>query len=339
MARNKKYEEPVGMGGEEDVVSHAEDFRLDDIDFDEAYDQLKDEPPEMDEKTQKSILKLRREVELEDKYVAKLRKRNRTRWVRAFVIPLCIVAVSAGIALMIMAGIRDMIGIEKNEFYREELEITEGMTADQVADLLGEKGIINYPWLFKIIVKLDGVGQNFQAGMHEFYPHDSYSELVVELETTPERTDVADVMIPEGYTLPQIAQTLEVNGICSAADFIKTVNSMEIPYDFASSIDQDALKFYRVEGYLFPDQYRFYLNEKPEVVANKFFENFQAKIAPYEEQIAQSGYTLEEVVTLASIIQCEAADEEQMKTISSVFHNRLKSGFPASGDRSDHEIH
>ena len=100
-------------------------------------------------------------------------------------------------------------------------------------------------------------------------------------------------------------------------------NTAEFDYSFMKEVGGDPLKFYKMEGYLFPDKYEFYKNDKPENVAKKFFDNFQKKVSPYFDQMKEKGMTLEETITLASIIQSEAATEAQMPGISSVFHNRL----------------
>lgn len=296
-------------------------FKLDEIDFDKAYDEVSKESG-TDEKTKKKIKKAHRDALWEEKHIKKIKKRNKTRWIRALLFTLGIIAISLIIAWFLMVGVRDILGVERDmhSATQVEIEVEPGQNADQIADLLGEKDIISYPWLFKIVVKLDGVGDTFQAGSHKFSPHAPYSEIVAELQVA----NVANVTITEGMNLVEIARELERKGVCAADEFIRAVNTAEFDYSFMENVQNNALKFYKMEGYLFPDQYEFYKNDKPENVAKKFFENFEKQVSPYFDQMKEKGMTLEETITLASIIQSEAGTVEQMPDISSVFHNRLK---------------
>ncbi|MCI8501716.1 MAG: endolytic transglycosylase MltG [Oscillospiraceae bacterium] len=309
---------------EEDVfVRPPVDFTLDEIDYDEAYDRVAKEPVSGEEETKKKIQRAREEAKREEKHLEKVKRKNKTRWLRVLLFTLSIIAVSLTFAWVIMMGVRDIVGMEKDWYTTVELEVLEGQTADDIAEMLGENGIISYPWLFKVVVTLDGIGDTFQTGVHEFSPHADYTEIVQELQKIPERTDIVEVTIPEGLNLVEIARKLEENGVCKADDFIQTVNTAAFDFEFIADVSTDPLKFYKMEGYLFPDRYKFYKNDTPERVAEKFFENFQNKITPYLELMKERGMTLEETITLASLIQSEAADEAQMFGISSVFHNRL----------------
>ncbi len=302
---------------EASASENTEEFQLDEIDFDAAYDRITKEPV-ADEETRKKIKKVREEALEEEKHLQKIKRKNKTRWLRALLFTLSIIAVSLILAWVAMVGVRDILGFEK-ENNLVEVEVLSGQNADQIADLLGEKGIISYPWLFKIVVKLDGVGNTFQVGAHEFYPHASYAEIVAELQTS--RT--IEVTVTEGMNLIEVARVLEEKEVCSAGDFIEAVKTGTYSEEFVANVSENELKFCRMEGYLFPDKYQFYKNDDPQNVAEKFFDNFQQKVSPYFDLMEQKGMTLEETITLASIIQSEAASTEQMPEISSVFHNRL----------------
>ncbi len=237
-------------------------FKLDNIDFDKAYDQISKEPIS-DEETKKKIQKAREDALREEKHLEKVKRKNKTRWLRVLLFTLSIIAVSLALAWIVMVGVRDILGTEKELYSTVEIEVEAGQTADQVADLLGEKGVVSYPWLFKIVVKLDGVGDTFQSGTHEFYPHAPYAEIVAELQ----KANVVNVTITEGMNLVEVARELEEKGVCSADEFIQTVNTAEFDYSFMKEVGGDPLKFYKMEGYLFPDKYEFYKNDKPENVS------------------------------------------------------------------------
>jgi len=127
--------------------------------------------------------------------------------------------------------------------------------------------------------------------------------------TTTTRAEV-NVTIPEGYTFMQIANLLEKKGVCKAADFYAVCQNYT-PQSVSVPISDD--RCFRMEGYLFPDTYRFYVNDDPQDVLIRMLNNFKAKV----------GNVSDDTVILASIIEREARSDKHMKLVSSVFHNRL----------------
>lgn len=127
--------------------------------------------------------------------------------------------------------------------------------------------------------------------------------------TTTTRAEV-NVTIPEGYTFMQIARLLEKKGVCKAADFYAVCQSYT-PQSVAVPISED--RCFRMEGYLFPDTYRFYVNDDPQNVLIRMLNNFKDKV----------GDISDDTLILASIIEREARSDTHMKLVSSVFHNRL----------------
>ena len=138
----------------------------------------------------------------------------------------------------------------------------------------------------------------------------------------PEQPKTVKVTIPEGFTLPQIAARLEAKGVCPKADFVKAAQTYDFSYyPLVKKISANANRCYKLEGYLYPDTYDFYVDMKPEDAVGKFLRNAESRIG---SKYSYSGMTADQVVTLASIIEREADDAENMKKVSSVFHNRLK---------------
>ena len=94
--------------------------------------------------------------------------------------------------------------------------------------------------------------------------------------------------------------------------------------NFEKQVKSSSKKFYKMEGYFFPDTYQFYLEEDPKNVAKKVCKNFEYKVTPdMYGRMEDLGMTLDETITLASIVQAEASSSIDMKLVSSVFHNRL----------------
>ncbi len=142
----------------------------------------------------------------------------------------------------------------------------------------------------------------------------------------PPVVNTVKITFTEGSTVSKIASLLEENGVCRAADFISEVNSSDSP--FVSGIPNPADRPFLLEGYVFPDTYEFYLNESPESALSRFLKNSESKLG--EEITARAeeiGYTVDEILIIASIIQKEAGIVSQMKTVSSVLHNRLDSSY------------
>lgn len=133
--------------------------------------------------------------------------------------------------------------------------------------------------------------------------------------------NVVRVTFPEGYTVYQYGKLLEEKGVCSKEDFYKAANTpvegVEIP--------TNEERVFLLEGYLFPDTYDFYKNESAESVIQRFIDNYNSKVTDEMKSRAESlGYTMDEMLTLASIIQKECdCDINECRNVSSVFHNRL----------------
>lgn len=142
------------------------------------------------------------------------------------------------------------------------------------------------------------------------------------------------VTFPEGFTLVQIAERLEENGVCSSAQFIELTNDIvyiqSLGYSFTELISNPEERAFFLEGYIFPDTYEFYRGESAETALKRFLDNTERKLtAECRLRAEESGYTLDEIITLASIVQEESYTNVSVKNVASVIHNRLASpSFP-----------
>ncbi len=152
----------------------------------------------------------------------------------------------------------------------------------------------------------------------------------VNTATTLSRT--VTVTIPEGYTVLKIAAALESADVCTADEFIRAVRDGDYT-DYAflegvTTVNEDGTangRYFRLEGYLFPDTYEFYRNCSGEAAVRRFLDNFEQKLTAWQAALDASGLTLDRAVTLASVIQREAKTATDMYRISRVLHNRLQS--------------
>lgn len=133
------------------------------------------------------------------------------------------------------------------------------------------------------------------------------------------------ITIPEGYTLARIGMLLEEKGVCSTEDLIAAAQQGDFS-DFPLIAAQPAGtgRCFKLEGYLFPDTYEFYTGETPDAILRKLLSNTEKRLSQELRQaIAASGFTVDEAVALASIIEKEANGPAAMPDISAVLHNRL----------------
>lgn len=142
------------------------------------------------------------------------------------------------------------------------------------------------------------------------------------------------VTFPEGSTVLDIAEKLEENNVCKAKDFEALCTEIPSGYDrlFQGVVTDN--RVFVLEGYLYPDTYEFYKEEGAEKALSRFLTNMNNQITDDDiKSAADQGYTLDQILTLASVIQSEASDPKNMPMVSSVFRNRLKegSGFPYIG--------
>ncbi len=149
-------------------------------------------------------------------------------------------------------------------------------------------------------------------------------------KTVSTTSNTVRLTFPEGSTVSQFALILEEGGVCSAEEFMREANNPMNLEGFGFDIPNQDERFFILEGYLFPDTYEFYRNEGAVSAIKRFLKNSQQK---FTDEIylrcEELGYTLDEILAMASIIQEEAGIVSEMGKVSSVLHNRLNSGdFP-----------
>ena len=135
-------------------------------------------------------------------------------------------------------------------------------------------------------------------------------------------------MFREGITVQQLAALLEENGLHTADEILEACNSSDYDsYSDVAAITNTSDRYYKLEGYLFPDTYQFFENDTVESILDRFLNNFENKLTDeMRDDIAKSGYTTDQIITLASIIQAEAANTDDMYMISAILRNRLENG-------------
>lgn len=256
---------------------------------------------------------------------------------------LVIVGITAiGLGYGIWECAQDVLAFGRSD---EMLTVTikESDTLDDIAQMLADKGVIKYPWLFKFYCNFTDSGDTMDPGTYEIYYNYDYHALVNGMiASSPNRTTVR-VMIPEGMTAAQIFALMEKNGVCTVDELAKCAAETEFDYWFLEGIPYGEEN--RLEGFLFPDTYDFYEDDDPERVLDKLLTNFDRKFSDnakeqlvtlneaFAERLSAAGYdedyiaahqfSVYELITVASMIERETAGVTESGNIASVIYNRL----------------
>lgn len=241
------------------------------------------------------------------------RKNNRMRLLVLAVVLVLLYVLGAPCA-------KDMFGIggDKNDIY---MEIAQGATLKEITSDLEEKGIVSNPTLFYIYAK--NKAANFKFGGHIFNTSMSYGEICDSLCENG-KTETVNVLVPEGYELRLIAEACEEKGLVSAEEFMKVAENGDFDYDFL--VDKKGVN-YKLEGFLFPATYEFSYGMSAYDIIDTMLRSFDDVYTDeYSARAKELGMSDYDVVTLASVIEREAASVEEHKKVSGVFYNRIKKG-------------
>ena len=255
----------------------------------------------------------------------------------------CVVLfVSVGLAVGGWRCAQDVLALTKPD-RKVTVTVEENMSIADLTQELHEKGLVDYPWLFKFYCWYSHAEDKIDPGTYELNNLYDYHALVNGMiASTGVRASVT-LTIPEGYECEDIFALLEENGVCTAQALEEASASYEFDYDFLSDLPYGEKN--RLEGYLFPDTYEFYLGEEPEAALDRFLRNFDRKVTQElrdqidvlnealaaqmaandftAEQIANSRLTLHDVITVASLVEKETARSSESANIASVIYNRL----------------
>ncbi len=255
----------------------------------------------------------------------KKKKKQRSRLPGVLILTTFIFAVSICLSLVIIAYGKEMWGIGKSE-NTHLVVIPEGATTEEIAIMLENDGIIKSADFFMLFSRLSKSDSLYIAGEHFVRPNMAYETIIDELTSIQtEKKESVSVTFPEGITLIDASLILEENGVCSADDFMFYFNAGGLGFEFEDKISTSSnLKFFKMEGFLFPDTYYFYKDMEPEQVCQKIYLNFDNKMTDERyARMEQLNLNLDQLITFASIVQREAATSEAMTLVASVFWNRL----------------
>lgn len=195
----------------------------------------------------------------------------------------------------------------------------------QIAKLLKKKKVITDVKSFVIFVRLKAMDKKIKNGEFEFYtdllPNDVLKVLIEGKEAQYQ------VTLPENLTYQEIALLLEKAEVTKAQAFIKLCESEKMlkKYNIDYVIPKDRENYKpTLEGYLYPETYKFKHWTKPEIVLDRLVKSMKTRIKNYDKERKKLGWSTHQLVTIASIIGKETTTDSERFKVSSVFHNRLK---------------
>ena len=215
-------------------------------------------------------------------------------------------------------------GMSEGEGEKVRVHVPRGASMSQVADSLAAHDLINSGFAFRLYAKVKGVAGSMKAGTYEFREGVGWDRLLDDLANGRVVND--RLVIPEGWDIRRIAPALaEVAGV--PADSV-----MALLFDTAMP-GRLGVPGPTLEGYLFPATYTFPVDAPLDTLVARIVERYREAWTPARRARADSmGMSEREVITLASIVEAEARRREELRTISAVYHNRLKRNYPLQAD-------
>ena len=225
------------------------------------------------------------------------------------------------------------------------VEIPENSGNSYIGQLLESAGVIKSGKVFNYYTKFKNIS-NLKSGYYNLQPSMTMDEIIEALQKKgsdkPQEPSLGTVLVKEGYTIEQIAKAVEVNSSAKkgkhsstglkAKDFLKLMKDdvfltkMKAKYPaLLANLPKDTDAKYVLEGYLFPATYNIHDDTTVESLAEEMLSTMDTYLSPYYATISSSDHNVNEILTLASLVEKEGATDDDRKNIASVFYNRLNS--------------
>lgn len=230
--------------------------------------------------------------------------------------------------------INDVLALSRSD---EVVKVTvpQGATTDEIIDILSDEGLIKQKLFCKVYYKLIDFLKNlnkdekpgdplYLSGVYYVSKDMGLEGYLNEFKETQKTADTITLVFPEGWSIYQMFNKIAEFGVCSKEELLASINGTDFENSFIDEIPQNDMRVFALEGYLYPATYEFYEKSDANSIIRKFLEASEEKwTEEYEARRIELGLSRDEVLTIASIIQREAANKKQMGLVSSVIHNRL----------------
>lgn len=254
-----------------------------------------------------------------------------------------VIILSVVMSQFLIIGSNDFLAITREDESPATVIVEADDKVPDIAKKLQKKGVINSTGFFTLFANITGKIDKVEPGVYQIAKNKDYLAILNHLQYTGNRQNTITLQIPEGTNVLDLAHLLYESGVTYDVDeFLRLCNSNEFDEDYAflQDLSDNPVRIYKLEGYLFPDTYEFYVDEAPDVTIRRFLNNFETRITEtkfevkgYSEPVTiyqlindKREYNLEEIINIAAIVQGESANSEEMFKVSSVIHNRLDYG-------------
>ncbi|NLM78973.1 MAG: endolytic transglycosylase MltG [Ruminococcaceae bacterium] len=233
----------------------------------------------------------------------------------------------------VFGGAQNGTGIDKDTPGAVEIVIPRAADTKRIAELLEDKGLIKNIFMFTVLSKFNGFDGSYMAGTHFVLRDMGYDEIMYVLCQNPQAVRVT---FPEGLSYREIKTRMREAGVRfdeAVIDSLVRNPQLFLDYVFISGIEMRDGRDWLLQGYLFPDTYEFDINTDEETIIRTFLNNTERKLVDeYYERAEHIGMSMDEVLTMASLIQIECEKVEEMRTVSGVFYNRLEADMAFGAD-------
>jgi len=208
--------------------------------------------------------------------------------------------------------------------------IPPGSSSKQIAKILYDNNLIKNENYFILYIKAQNMGTQLKSGIYTFESGEiTFDNITKKLLKGSDDGKSIYVTIPEGLTVLQIAELFEEKGFGSKDDFLETAKNIELPYKYIDAPGD----YKRLEGFLFPETYNIPESYNYEKIILLMLQEFDKVFnAEYKKRAEELGFSIQEITTIASLIEREARVDSERPTISSVIHNRLEIDMPLQID-------
>ncbi len=242
-----------------------------------------------------------------------------------------IVSISLVFSIILISCLNDILAINRSADKIIDVTISEDANGNvdtkSVITSLKKAKLIKNKYFCILAAKLLGyTDKNYRTGEYSLTPSMGLENMLDSIKNkNSSAAKTVALTFPEGYSMNQILQKLEDEKVCTKEKMINTMQSNDYSddYDFVKLMDRPSSRYYKFEGYFYPDTYEFYIGESADSVIRKFLDNFENRWSDtYATLASEQALSVDDVLTLASIVQKEGTSDD-MKDIASVLINRL----------------
>lgn len=210
-----------------------------------------------------------------------------------------------------------------------DVTIPQGSSTEVIADILQEAGLIDSTLYFRIVSRMSGFDSEFQYGDYTFSTSQGEEDMMEILRTEGAKRETKTFTIIEGLTLAEVASSLSAQGMCTQTEFFSALDNTNWGYKFLESIPESEDRKVKYQGYLYPNTYEVYKDATAvDIIATMFDEMDKIWSDDYYAKAEAMNMTVDEVMTVASIIEMEVVSPTEQNVVAGVVYNRLGISMP-----------